>query len=249
MDKSKLLILVTGTTLEPHNKNWKECESTWIPILRNMGYTVKIALGIPSIQHEWIVTDDIVYFKAEDSKRGLVDKSIRLPAKWILTCTDYEYYFRIDSDSFVHPERFEAMLNENFNEVADIDYMGSCHPVLMWDVTIPSKFTICKEGHIASGAAYLVSRKAMKIALDNIRLVEDFDAEIDDWVLGRAMWESGIELLHDGRIYFESKYHRLVYDPDEVGVQNIGDTTSFLAIQHYMNDHMEEAMVSLGYRK
>jgi len=247
-DKSKFIILVTGTTIEPHAQNWRECLSTWIPLVRNLGFNIKVAIGNPNLDKEWIEYNDIIYFKAEDSKRGLYDKSIRLPIKWILEETQYEYYMRIDSDSFVHPKKFEAMLNQNFSEMPEINYMGSCHPVWMWNPTEPTRFTVCKERHFGSGVAYLVSRKAMRIALDNMRLVEDCDPEIDDWVLGRAMWENGIELLHDGRIYFESKHKIIVHDGQGVGCPDIGDKNSHLAIQHYMNGHMEEAMISLGYR-
>jgi hypothetical protein len=89
----------------------------------------------------------------------------------------------------------------------------------------------------------------MKIALDKMRIDEDIDYEIDDWVLGRAMWENQVPLTHDSRIIFESKYNPLADDPWNIGLPDIGDPNSHLAIQHYMNGHMEEAMISLGYRK
>jgi hypothetical protein len=247
-DKSKLMIMVTGTTIEPWDQNWKECESTWIPELRKLGYTVMVAIGNPNLETEWKIDGDMIWFKAEDTKRGLYDKSIRLPIKWILEETNYEYYFRIDSDSFTEPNRFEVMLNENFKEKSDIDYMGCCHPVNYWNPNKPTKFTVCRERYFASGCGYLISKKAMKVALEKMRMVEDVDPEIDDWVLGRAMWENEIPLFHDGRIYFESKYNEIVLDESGVGVPDIGDPNSHLAIQHYMNGHMEEAMVSLGYR-
>jgi len=248
-DKSKLMIMVTGTTIEPWDQNWKECESTWIPELRKLGYTVMVAIGNPNLETEWKIDGDMIWFKAEDTKRGLYDKSIRLPIKWILEETNYEYYFRIDSDSFTEPNRFEVMLNENFKEKSDIDYMGCCHPVNYWNPNKPTKFTVCRERYFASGCGYLISKKAMKVALEKMRMVEDVDPEIDDWVLGRAMWENEIPLFHDGRIYFESKYNEIVLDESGVGMPDIGDPNSHLAIQHYMNGHMEEAMVSLGYRK
>jgi hypothetical protein len=96
----------------------------------------------------------------------------------------------------------------------------------------------------------MVSRKAMKIALDNMKIVEDpLDYQIDDWVLGRAMWENGVQLLHDSRILFESKHKPLAADPYNIGLPDIADPNSHLAIQHYLNGHMEEAMIRLGYRK
>jgi hypothetical protein len=108
---------------------------------------------------------------------------------------------------------------------------------------------VCQEGAIASGSAYMVSKRAMITALEYMRITNQNDLKIDDWVLGRAMWENGIELLHDSKILFESKYKPLADDPYNVGLPDIADPNSHLAIQHYMNGYMEEAMISLGYRK
>ena len=41
-DKSKLIILVTGTTIEPWAQNWKECKSTWIPEIKKLGYNYNV---------------------------------------------------------------------------------------------------------------------------------------------------------------------------------------------------------------
>jgi hypothetical protein len=247
-DKSKMMILVTGTTIEPWAQNWKECESTWIPELRKLGYNVKVAIGNPDLKTEWKIDGDMIWFKAEDTKMGLYDKSIRLPIKWILEETNYEYYFRIDSDSFVHPNRFDVMVNENLSD-GNVNYMGCAHPANMTNPFATFTQIVCKPGTIASGCGYMVDRKAMSIALDTMRIVEDpLDYQIDDWVLGRSMWENQIPLLYDSRILFESKHNPLADDPYNMGLPYIGDPNSHLAIQHYLNGHMEEAMVSLGYR-
>ena len=247
-DRSKIMILVTGTTIAPWDQNWKECESTWIPELRKLGYNVKVAIGDPTLDNYVKEVDDIVYFAAEDTKMGLFDKSIKLPCKWILEETNYEYYFRIDSDSFVHPQRFDDMLHQNLNN-GSVRYMGCAHPANMTNPFATFTQTVCKEGTIASGCGYMIDRTAMQIALHTMRIVEDpLDYQIDDWVLGRSMWEAGIELLHDSKILFESKYNPLAADPYNIGLPDIADPNSHLAIQHYMNGHMEEAMVNLGYR-
>ena len=83
-DIGNIIILVTGTTIEPYSENWKECESTWIPELRKMGYKVMVTLGNPDLETYYKIDGDIIWFKAEDTKYGLYDKSIRLPIKWIL---------------------------------------------------------------------------------------------------------------------------------------------------------------------
>ena len=249
LDKSKLIILVTGTTIEPWDQNWKECENTWIPELRNLGYNVMVAIGNPDLDTDYCVSNNIIYFKADDTTRGLFDKSIRLPIKWILQQTDYEYYFRIDSDSFVAPIRFDRMMIENFSEIPNIHYMGCSHPANFINPHLHKRFFVCKEGTIASGCGYMVSKEAMILADTKMRIDAQVDYEIDDWVLGRAMWENGVQLLHDSRILFESKYNKLAADPDNIGLPDIDNPQSHLALQHYMNGHMEEAMISLGYKK
>jgi hypothetical protein len=247
-DKSKLIILVTGTTIEPWAQNWKECYNTWIPELKKLGYNVMPAIGNPNLENWFEIDNDIIWFKAEDTKLGLFDKSIKLPCKWVIEETNYEYYFRIDSDSFVHPHRFDEMINDNLSNGIP-HYMGCAHPANMTNPFDRFKYIICKEATIASGCGYMVSKAAMKIAYDKMRIVENpLDYTIDDWVLGRAMWENGVPLLHDSRILFESKYNPLADDPFNMGLPDIADPNSHLAIQHYMNGHMEEAMVSLGYR-
>ena len=246
-DKSKMMILVTGTTIEPWAQNWKECEATWIPELRKLGYDIKVAIGNPNLETQWKIDGDMIWFKAEDTKRGLYDKSIRMPIDWILKETDYEYYFRIDSDSFVHASRFDWMVRENLNNGIP-HYMGCAHPAAMTNPYDNFRYIVCKERTLASGCSYMISRPAMKVAQQKMRIDEDIDYEIDDWVLGRAMWENQVPLTHDSRILFESKYNPLADDPYNIGLPYIGDPNSHLAIQHYMNGHMEESMVTLGYR-
>ena len=246
-DKSKLIILVTGTTIEPWAQNWKECKSTWIPEIKKLGYNVMVAIGNPNLETEWKIDGDMISFKAEDTKRGLYDKSIRMPIDWILSETDYEYYFRIDSDSFVHPNRFDYMITENLSSGIP-HYMGCAHPAASTNPYESFKYVVCKERTIASGCGYMVSRAAMKVAKEKMRIDEDIDYEIDDWVLGRAMWETQVPLIHDSRILFESKHKPLAADPHNIGLPYIGDAHSHLTIQHYMNGHMEESMVTLGYR-
>ena len=50
-DKSKLVILVCGTNIKPYDNNWRECERTWIPELRKLGYNVMVAFGLPSLEN------------------------------------------------------------------------------------------------------------------------------------------------------------------------------------------------------
>jgi|TARA_B110000483_G_scaffold142319_1_gene170069 hypothetical protein len=251
----KVLIMVTGSYAE--SENYKECEKTWMPLLRKMGFKVLTALGNREVQEYGVLTSNdfenyykflgknTIEFRTFDDKRGLFDKSIKLPAKWILEETDYEYYFRIDSDSFVHPMRFKQMLEDNLKWAPDLDYMGCCHPWMGWNPHRSQRYFICRTGHMAAGCGYLVSRRAMRVAQEKMKLLQPSEFILDDWVLGRAMWENGIQLLHDSRICFESKHKRVIRDYVDVGVPDITEEESHLAIQHYMNGHMMDAIKKL----
>jgi len=253
----EVVIMVTGTTIEPYDKNHKECERTWIPKLREMGFKVITVVGNPQLDEVGQMTpqdfenyynfidENTIRFNTFDSKDGLFDKSIKLPARWVLEETDYKYYFRIDSDSFVAPNRFKKMLVENFEMFPDVDYMGCCHPWQAWNPNNHIRLSICRPHHFAAGCAYMVSRRAMKVAMEKMRVLQPYEFQADDWVLGRAMWENGIPLLHDSRIYFESKYKRIIADYKGVGIPDISNPKTHLAIQHYMNGHMDETMDKL----
>jgi hypothetical protein len=154
-------------------------------------------------------------------------------------------YFRVDSDSFIHPERFKKMLEENLKDYPDLDYMGCCHPNFGYNPHNLHRKFICRPMHFAAGCGYMVSRRGMEIALEKMKILQKIEFEADDWVLGRAMWENRIPLLHDSRIYFESKYRQIVEDFHSIGIPDISEPKSHLAVQHYMNGHMDEAMKKL----
>jgi hypothetical protein len=141
------------------------------------------------------------------------------------------------------------MLKQNFKDYPHLDYMGTCHPSLQDNPNEFNRAFVLRKFHIASGCAYLISKRAMKIALRTMVIENKDDLKVDDWVLGRAMWNNGVPLLHDNRIIFESKYKQLTLNLYNIDLPDIADPNSHLAIQHYMNGHMEEAMISLGYRK
>lgn len=255
----EVVIMVTGTNIKPHDENHKECEATWVPRLRELGFKVIIAVGNPEIDkrktkipEDWVdyykfIDDNTIQFNTFDTKDGLFDKSIFLPAKWVLEETNYKYYFRVDSDSFIAPVRFKKMLEENLFQYPDVDYMGCCLPWNGWNPHEHKKMIMCRHRHFAAGAGYMVSRRAMRIALEKMRVLQPYEFQADDWVLGRAMWENGIPLLHDSRIYFESKHKVLIKDYKGLGQPDIADKQSHLALQHYMNGQMKDAAKKLGW--
>ena len=92
--------MVTGCHAQPDNH--KECERTWVPLLRKMGFRVIIAVGNPKLDEVGVMSpedfdnyytftdENTIQFNTFDSKDGLFDKSIKLPSKWVLEETKYE---------------------------------------------------------------------------------------------------------------------------------------------------------------
>ena len=245
MDKNKVIILVTGTNNYPSSLNWKECENTWVPMLRELGYTVKISFGDPNLENYYSDEGNYIKFKTSDGKDGLLDKSIKLPIKWILEHTEYKYYFRIDSDSFVHPKRFDLMLNENIKNFSP-DYMGFMLPAngVNANIKITQYENLNNSDTIkfASGAAYMVSRRVMLQIFPKLIATEDWMLECDDFVLGTSMKSENILLLNETSISPESHQKTIFPNPNNIPIPYIGNKNSFLTIQHYTNGLMNNIL-------
>ena len=243
MDLSRILISVVGTNNSPNQENWIECSKTWVPYLRKLGYKVVVLLSDNSIYYDYTLRGDFLLSKCDDGKGGLFFKKVLNPIRWILENNDFDYYFAIDSDSFVHPIRFEQMLHRNFYDFKEIDYMGTVIPYQSTNPNIWSRFMHYDYSH-ASGCAYMLSRRSMEIILNEYQDKGDsiFRKECyEDCVVGRILSEKGIPLLSDTKIYMESPHKTVIGNPYGQIVPYIGDETGrHLAIQHYASGHMEE---------
>jgi len=245
----KVIILVTGSKeLEPWNSNWKECERTWVPLLRELGYDIKISFGDSNIEDYFLDEGNHIKFKASIGKDGILDKRLKLPVRWILEHTDYEYYFCVDSDSFIHPKRFDTMLKDNIKNFSP-DYMGFMLPAngINTSIKITQYENLNDSDTIkfASGAAYMVSRRVMLQILPKLIATEDWMLECDDLVLGVAMKSENILLLNDTSISIESHQKLILGNPHNLPIPYIGDKNSFLSIQHYTNGLMDKILLDL----
>jgi hypothetical protein len=243
MNLSRILISIVGTKKSPHHENWIECCTTWVPLLRKLGYKVIVLLVDDKISQQYTLREDFFISKCEDSKKGLFYKKILNPIKWILENNDFDYYFPIDSDSFVHPLRFEKMLYDNFDKFKTIDYMGCPIP---YNGIHPSDSyrKIVNDYSHASGCAYMISRKSMEYILDEYNNNKENIFKENCWedcVVGDILLKKEVPLLVDTRIYLESKFNLIIGNPHNVPIPYIGDQSGkHLAIQHYVNGHMEE---------
>lgn len=242
LDRGRILIGVPGTFNYPHSKNWIECESTWIPLLREKGYDVKILLSDPDQNEIYKIKGNFFLSKNSDEKNGLYYKNYHFISKYILSSDKYDYYFKIDSDSFVHPERFDEMIVSLFNSEEVPDYLGCCIPYLGWDTRTKVFCKIQTDYTFASGAGTLLSRKSLNLILNGFDPIIHTYLHFDDKVVGDIL-RYKVDMYHDSRILFFSKYDMAgLIDMSSEGVTFISDDDSQLAIQHYCAGHMREIM-------
>ena len=245
-DRSRILIGVPGTFNYPHSKNWIECESTWIPKLREKGYDVKILLSDPEQNINYKIKGNFFITKNSDFKDGLYYKNYHYMSEYILSNNQYDYYVKIDSDSFVHPERFDEMISSLFiNEFETPDYLGCCVPYRGWN-SHDRIFTKIDEGYgFASGTGMMLSRKSLQIILNDFNPSVNTELHFDDKIVGDILRDK-VSLYHDSRILFFSKYDMAeVVDLSPDGPSFISDDNSQLAIQHYCSGHMSEIMYKI----
>lgn len=260
MINKRVLITITGTWSPSHAKNWMECEATWVPRLRKMGFDVVYLMSNPHLDKPYERVGNFFFANCKDDLDSIYLKNHYYISQYVNNDTDYEYRFHTDSDTFIHPERFVRLLEEYVNETPK-DWVGCVIPYPSLDPwqLIKSEIRPASWGgvpHYASGGSgFLLSNKAMQVLIDEL----DYDNYINktnqepwfdktwacDLIAGHFLYKNDINLWHDSRIIFESKYHPVMVDPRNMGVPFVGDQNSFMTVQHYCNGHMREIMEML----
>lgn len=269
---NKVLIGIPITFVKSHYKNWIECENTWVPLLRKKGFTVVYLGANEHLQEDYKFQDLFLFSKGsdvtlpEDNPGGGYNffyKALLYPIKYILEKTSYEYFCRIDSDCFVHPERFTNMLLDNFSRFK-IDYMGSHMPFLpkwnfnvsqqeeIFNLKLPEEFFESgkykfKVGY-ASGSAFVISRSMMQLILKDFYSETPTDTPEfhDDVYLGYLAHRYNCKLLHDTRILPTSPFKQFIVSAHPQAFPFIANPDSHLAVQHYVNGYMEKIQYMLN---
>lgn len=239
------LITIIGTWAESHSKNWIECESTWVPKLREKGYDVLYLMSNPHLDKDYELQGNFFFSKCLDNKYDIYMKCEYFISKYVLNETEYQYRYHIDSDSFVHPDRFIKFI-EDYTITNPKDYVGCAipYPSFHWDNLIQKEIdnvNIWASG----GSGFLLSRKSMKYLVEDFSRDEFKDTIFEDKIVGQILYRNGINLFHDSRLLFTSPYKQIMHNPSNDPVNFIGNKDSFLAVQHYCHGHMQEIIDKL----
>jgi len=264
---NKVIIGIPITFAKSHYKNWIECENTWVSLLRAKGFDVIYLGANEELQRDYKFQEPFLFSKGIDISTDLSNpgaganfflKNFVYPSKYILKESSYEYFCRIDSDCFVHPERFINMLIDVLTRFK-VNYMGSHMPFLpkwnfnisqqeeVFNLKLPFKHTKYKVGY-ASGSAFIVSRLMMETVL------EDFYSDTpavtpefhDDVYIGYVADRYSIPLLHDTRILPCSPFRQIITPASTQQYPFIANPDSHLAIQHYVSGYMKKIQFMLN---
>lgn len=241
--RQKTLITITGTWMPSHSLNWIECASTWVPLIKAKGFDVLFLMSNPYLDKDYEIIGDFFFAKCPDDLQNIYFKNHYYISKYFLNQTDYDYRFHVDSDSFIHPEKFTNLIKE-YTEITPKDYVGCVIPYPGLNTNVFNKLEIEGDNYYASGGSgFLLSKKAHEPLVNDFK-IENYNNNLSacDKITGSLLHQNGIKLWHDSRILFESPYKRTISDPHNLGTPFIGDKDSFLCVQHYCNGHMREIL-------
>lgn len=253
-----VLITVIGTWHSSSSQNWMECESTWVPKLREKGFEVLYLMSNPHLKNYYEKIGNFFFSSCRDGKEDHYHKNHLYISKYLLEETDYEYRLHVDSDSFIHPDRIIPFLEQFTSGEEKKDFVGCVHPYPGINSNIHNTFLVeDPNSFLSGGSGFLLSREV------HTHLLNDFNPEeyknyifngeplmtpthcCDDVVAAKIIRNAGFETWHDSRFLFISPYRNTLHNPYNIPLNFIGNKDSFLAVQHYVNGHMQEIMNKL----
>jgi hypothetical protein len=123
---------------------------------------------------------DVVHVPAVDLYEWLPQKTQQL-FKYVLRNYDFDFLFKCDDDTFVHLDRLVGMLGDGH------DFVGAINTWFAGD----------KSYYAEGGAGYLLSRKAVALAYDN--LSSDKLQGPEDVYVSLALRDAGVQLIPTSR--------------------------------------------------
>ena len=262
--KDKLVFGIRSCQVPPYPERAKECLDTWGKDAKDLGYTVKVLLGNPNLYSEYYDTQDTLWSRAVDydvKKRyriEMFEKTVFYPCKWFLNETDYEYFFITDSDNYIDIDKFIPNIKNAIDQYKEVDYMGCCCPFQGWDANNPhieyipqnvstiniyNPFWTSSDSNIFAhgGSGFLLSRKASKIILNNFNTNDYHSTFSDDIIVADILYKQGINLLHNGHMFWDSPFEMGINYQEGTKPPYIGDSTgNYLISQHYVSGKMKE---------
>ena len=171
-----LIILILSSNTYPSKRNEKILRRTWANI-ENSGF--QSLFYSSGKQFSYSESSSEIVFKTGTSVLDIGHRTLKM-FEWLLENTNYEYFFRTNTSSYIKPDK----LREHIEHINNDKYLYAGHILKKYENSV-------FQFNYASGAGYLINRKTLSLILEN---KEDWDhTEIDDVSLGKLLSNRGIE--------------------------------------------------------
>jgi len=256
--KDNVAIGIRGCIKHPWTDNWQECLDTWAGQMISDGWRVKVHIGHPELSEDYIDLNELFLCKTTDNMGGVFMKSVYYPSKWLLEQDKYTHIFVTDSDTFVHPKRFENEILKLQKIYGELDYVGALIPITDNDIEedfsskrIPNPAGDEKFKHISGGSGFLISKKTASKVVNEINFkaylqYQDFKDDwfyYDDYFLGKIVEKYSIPSIHTNAFQSTSHQKNDILGCNPPAIES--DEGSFVCVQHYRAGDMKEIMKTL----
>ena len=256
--KESVAIGIRGCIKHPWTDNWQECLDTWAGQMISDGWRVKVHIGHPELSEDYVELNELFLCKTTDNMGGVFMKSVYYPSKWLLEQDKYTHIFVTDSDTFIHPKRFEEELIKLQHIYGDLDYVGAVIPI--YDINIEVDFAIKKTPnlmndykytYVSGGSGFLISKKlAEKVVFEidsksylQYKEFKDDWFYYDDYFLGKIAEKYSIQPIHSNSFQSTSHNKNDILGCEPPPIESKGG--DFVCVQHYRAGDMKSIMKSL----
>jgi len=238
----EIFINILYSQKEIFNLRKNEIESTWLKDVINHHIDYRFVCGDDNLQTTFKDDGHVLCFNTSDEFNNIFMKRIYLFGKWFLENRNESHILFIDSDCYLNVNRFLNDLKYLSLSFKTIDYMGCIYPYPGFNPYESFYSIIFDENSFISGSCFILSKKSLNILINSYNeiLKLNIDYGKDDVIVSKILQKNGIPILHNKNVCFESKYKRLINDPQKIGVPDISNENSNLWCQHYLEGHFNE---------
>lgn len=174
-------LIISIESAEKYEKRQALCRRGWLRAFASKHPDVEAFFVVGGGLGGASCNGDVVSVAASDAYEGLPQKTRRL-FEYVLDKYEFDFLYKCDDDTFVHVDRLVAHLNQD-------DYVGR---VNTWQ---RDRKSIYAEG----GAGYILSKCAVKLAVENFLYPEGINGA-EDVCVALALRTIGILPVNDDRL-------------------------------------------------
>lgn len=168
-----LMGVFTGLSSPAYAARRKACRDSWMARVRELGFRAAFVFANGNFPTDYSADDCIALDEVPEGYLELPQKT-RAFCQRALAVPNWEFLWKCDDDTFVHPERFADLCARTL--ASNIGYMG---------VDVGTRQGLCP--YASGGAGYFLSRACVEVVAE--KLVDQIGPE--DLLVGRILSNVG----------------------------------------------------------